>query len=138
MSNLQNVALAQIAAARRHFADSLLHHRHESLSALFTADTLLLPAGRPLIQGRAAVVAFWSAAGSGSARCLRSEFDAVDSTFVDDLVIEVGLATVFAVEDCGDRVIDRGKYIVIWKQEEGSWKRHRDIYNSDAPGGKQA
>jgi ketosteroid isomerase-like protein len=27
-------------------------------------------------------------------------------------------------------VMDRGKYIVILKQEGGQWKLHRDIFNS--------
>lgn len=31
------------------------------------------------------------------------------------------------------RVMDVGKYIVIWKQEAGEWKLHRDIMNSSKP-----
>lgn len=127
----RKAALTQIAAARRYFADILLRHAHESLPELFTADTLLLPAGRPLVRGRDDVVAFWTAATSDPARRLRSEFDAVDSLFAGDLVIEVGRATVFAIEGAGERLVDNGKYIVVWKREGGAWKRHRDIFNSD-------
>ena len=29
------------------------------------------------------------------------------------------------------QVVDRGKYIVIWKRTESGWKLHRDIMNSD-------
>lgn len=29
--------------------------------------------------------------------------------------------------------VDSGKYIVIWRMEDGEWKLHRDIFNSDAP-----
>jgi ketosteroid isomerase-like protein len=31
------------------------------------------------------------------------------------------------------RALDKGKYIVIWKQEDGQWKLHRDIFNSSMP-----
>jgi ketosteroid isomerase-like protein len=31
--------------------------------------------------------------------------------------------------------VDQGKYIVIWKQDGGQWKLHRDIFNSSLPAG---
>jgi ketosteroid isomerase-like protein len=31
------------------------------------------------------------------------------------------------------KVLDEGKYIVIWKHEDGQWKLHRDILNSSRP-----
>ena len=30
-------------------------------------------------------------------------------------------------------VLDKGKYIVVWKQEDGTWKIYRSIWNSDMP-----
>ena len=34
----------------------------------------------------------------------------------------------------GDKVsAEKGKFIVVWKEENGKWKMHRDIWNSDAP-----
>ena len=30
-------------------------------------------------------------------------------------------------------VAEQGKYIVLWKKEAGTWKLHRDIWNSDKP-----
>jgi len=47
-----------------------------------------------------------------------------------DIVYEVGKYTLLAK---GGRVADVGKYIVIWKQEAGVWKMHRDIMNSNQP-----
>lgn len=29
--------------------------------------------------------------------------------------------------------MDKGKYIVTWKKEDGVWKKYRDIFNSDLP-----
>jgi len=26
--------------------------------------------------------------------------------------------------------LDRGKFLVVWKSVDGSWKLHRDIWNS--------
>lgn len=35
--------------------------------------------------------------------------------------------------DKNEKVLDKGKYIVLWKKEEGNWKLFRDCYNSDMP-----
>lgn len=129
----RTATLAEIAALRRQFADVLFKGDHQSLSSLFTADTLLLPAGKPLVRGRDAVVAFWTAASSNPDRRLLSEFDAIDSLFEGGVVIECGRATITAVEGGREQLFDRGKYVVVWKREDGRWKRHRDIFNSDAP-----
>jgi ketosteroid isomerase-like protein len=126
-------ALTEIAAARRHFAEVLFNRDHGSLHALFTADTLVLPSGKPLVRGRDDAVAFWTAATSNSDRRLRSEFEAIDSLVEGAVVIESGRATVWIVAGDREQLADRGKYVVVWKREEGRWKRHRDIFNSDAP-----
>jgi len=47
-----------------------------------------------------------------------------------DTAIEVGKYTLKGEEG---QVLDTGKYTVIWKQEEGQWKLHRDIFNSSVP-----
>jgi ketosteroid isomerase-like protein len=30
-------------------------------------------------------------------------------------------------------VADSGKYLVVWKQEGGAWKLHRDIWTTSRP-----
>lgn len=127
----RDAALAETTAARRRFADILFAGDHGALPGLFTPDTLVLPSGRPLVRGRDAAIAFWAAATSNPDRRLRSQFDLVDQIIEGPLVIETGLATVSAVEAGREQVIDHGKYILVWKWEEGRWKRHRDIFNSD-------
>jgi len=129
--------LNELAAQRRRFADILFHRDHAALPALFTADTLVLPSGKPLVQGREAAVAFWTAATSNPDRRLRSEFEIVDAQFEGQVVIEAGRATVWAVVGGREEIVDHGKYIVVWKRDDGRWKRHRDIFNSDSAGDKK-
>lgn len=35
--------------------------------------------------------------------------------------------------DANGEIFDDGKYIVVWKNEEGIWKRHREIFSSSHP-----
>ena len=65
--------------------------------------------------------------------------------------MDSGLASIDLIEDevvgMGDTAIDRGrliafdadgnqiatgKYIVVWKNDGGTWKLHRDIWNMDS------
>jgi len=48
----------------------------------------------------------------------------------EDMLVEEGEYT-FMGED-GEQ-LDKGKYIVLWKMEDGKWKLFRDCYNSDLP-----
>jgi ketosteroid isomerase-like protein len=45
-------------------------------------------------------------------------------------VIETGKYELFADKNMS---IDKGKFIVIWKQENGKWKMFRDVWNTDLP-----
>ena len=36
----------------------------------------------------------------------------------------------------GGKVLDAGKYVVVWKREDGKWKLHRDIWNTSVPSSK--
>jgi ketosteroid isomerase-like protein len=47
-----------------------------------------------------------------------------------DTAIEIGELTLYGAEA---QVLDKGKYMVIWKRQDGKWKLHRDIFNSSMP-----
>jgi hypothetical protein len=46
---------------------------------------------------------------------------------IDAMAIEVGNYTLMA----GSGVVDKGKYLVIWRLEAGQWKLYRDIWNTN-------
>jgi ketosteroid isomerase-like protein len=45
-----------------------------------------------------------------------------------DIVVEMGT---YEMTD-GTKAVDNGKYMVVWKKENGKYKMYRDIWNSDA------
>jgi ketosteroid isomerase-like protein len=47
-----------------------------------------------------------------------------------DTAHEVGR---YELKAAGGQVADAGKYLVIWKQESGTWKIHRDIWTTSRP-----
>jgi ketosteroid isomerase-like protein len=47
-----------------------------------------------------------------------------------DLISEEGTYEILGNDGAS---LDKGKFIVTWKQEDGKWKKYRDIFNSDMP-----
>ena len=47
-----------------------------------------------------------------------------------DTAIEISTFTLLGE---GRQVLDKGKYMFIWKREDGHWKLHRDIFTSSMP-----
>lgn len=39
----------------------------------------------------------------------------------------------YDLQVANNQSVDKGKYIVVWKQDNGTWKMNRDIFNSDMP-----
>jgi ketosteroid isomerase-like protein len=50
-----------------------------------------------------------------------------------DLVVEDGT---YNFPDGKGGSVDKGKFIALWKQEDGKWKLYREIWNTDLPPGK--
>jgi ketosteroid isomerase-like protein len=51
-----------------------------------------------------------------------------------DMAYEVGKLTLKGEDGT---VLDSGKYVVIWKRENGQWRLHRDIWNTSMPAPEQ-
>jgi ketosteroid isomerase-like protein len=54
-------------------------------------------------------------------------FQTTDITLGGDLLVETGT---YEMKAADQKLIDRGKYVVVWKFKDGEWKLFRDIGNS--------
>jgi len=120
---------AAIAAVNENFMAAFKRGDAAGLANFYTENGQLLPNGRDFVTGKAAIQAFWQAGmDMGITKTLRLEI--IETEGHGYTAIEIGKYT-----DSGEagNVIDRGKYVVIWKQEGGQWKLHRDIWNSSLP-----
>ena len=116
---------AAIAAVNENFMAAFKRGDAAGLANFYTENGQLLPTGSDFVTGRAAIQAFWQAAMDTGRKTVRLEI--VEAEGHGDTAIEIGKYTLSW--EAGN-VIDRGKYVVIWKQEGGQWKLHRDIWNS--------
>ena len=98
------------------------------LAALYTENGQVLPPNSDFVTGQEAIESFWQAVMGMGVK--EANLEIVEVEGQGDTAIEV---STFALLGEGEQVLDKGKYIVIWKQEEGQWKLHRDIFNSSMP-----
>ncbi len=96
-----------------------------TMSALYTSDAKVYPPGGDTISGNTAIGTFWKGAYESGVK--RAKLETVEAEPTGDQIVEVGNYTLYGD---GDVQLDTGKYLVVWKQESGDWKLHRDIWNT--------
>jgi uncharacterized protein (TIGR02246 family) len=121
-------ATAEIEARSLEFETAFNAGDGAAVGAMYTEDAAVLPPGGARVDGRAAIAEFWTGAiGSGL-----GDLDLVTTEVIpagEDAVVEVGTLTLSAPGEGGARTTVAAKYIVHWKQVDGAWLLHRDIWN---------
>jgi uncharacterized protein (TIGR02246 family) len=117
-----------IAAANEDFMAAVKRGDAAGLAALYTENGQVLPPNGDFVTGKGAIQMFWQAVMDMGIKEAKLEIVEVEGH--GDTATEV---STFTLHGEGGQVLDRGKYIVIWKGEGGQWKLHRDIFNSSMP-----
>lgn len=82
----------------------------------------------PSMQGKDKLTTVWGS--SIRAGVSKIELSTTEVWGDENYITEEGL---YVIKTKDDVQIDKDKYIVLWKKEDGKWKLHRDISNSDLP-----
>jgi ketosteroid isomerase-like protein len=102
-----------------------------ALDQIYTRDARILPPGAPMVSGRQEIKGFWFDM-IRSFNAKSAVLESVDVMAAGDGVLEIGKATL-TVELAGQPETQFDvKYVVFWKQEDGVWKWHVDIWNLNA------
>ena len=117
-----------ILAANEKFMDAFGRGDAAGLAALYTEDGEVMPPNSDFVRGKQAVQGFWQAVMDMGIKGAKIETAEVESH--GDAIVEV---STYELQGGEGQTLDAGKFIVIWKQEDGQWKLHRDIFNSSLP-----
>lgn len=116
---------AAIEAGNRKFEASVARGDGAATAALYSSTAQLLPAQSDVVSGTEAIGRFWqSVYGSGIKGATLKTLE-VESH--GGSAHEVGT---YELRGADGKVLDHGKYVVIWKKEGPSWKLHRDIWTT--------
>ena len=116
---------AEIAATNQVFMGAFSTGDAANVASHYTRDGQLLPPQSELVTGREAIQAFWQGALDMGIKEVKLETVEVEGHGAT--AVEVGKYTLFAE---GGQLADSGKYMVVWKNEDGNWRLHRDIWNT--------
>ena len=93
-----------------------------ALASHYSSDAaILLPNSEP-IRGKEILSAWGSMLRAGS---VDITFQTIDITGSNDFLIETG----YIVTKINEDNINKSKYLVIWKMQNGEWKLYRDMVN---------
>jgi ketosteroid isomerase-like protein len=102
-----------------------------ALDDIYTVDARILPPGGPLVAGRAGIKEYWSNV-IQSMNAKSAVLSSVDVMPAGDGLVEIGRA-VLTIQPEGQGTSDvEVKYVVYWREEDGRWKWHVDIWNMNA------
>ena len=121
-----------IEAANAEFSAAAAKGDGAGLAALYAANGQVMPAGSDVIRGTDAIQKFWQGAldsGVAGIGLKTLELFAHGTT-----ATEVGQ---YELRDKAGKVLDHGKYIVVWRHEDGRWKLLRDMFSTSVPAPKK-
>ena len=93
----------------------------------YSADAEILPPDEPAIAGAEAIEEFWKGYGPGQ---VRIELGEVESQRIGEYWFREGAYKALFPAEGETRV---GKFIELWKKENGNWLMYRQMWNRNAP-----
>lgn len=128
MTTLPQTLEAGINTTNRAFEAAYNRGDAAGAVAVYTTNGQALPPNGTTVSGRGALQSFWQAVMDGGVKSVTLE--TVELELCGECAYEVGKAI---LRGEGGAALDTVKFIVVWRQENGEWKWHRDIWNSNSP-----
>lgn len=119
---------ASIIQSNKNFMKAFKAADSTGVSNSYTTDAKVMAANVPAVAGREDIKHFFSSIMKTGTK----DFQIGTLKIWGDSSILAEEGTYILADNAGKQ-IDKGKYIVLWKQESGNWKMFRDIWTSDLP-----
>lgn len=121
-------AKKEIEAANQNLVELLAKNDSIGFANSYTEDAKFMGYNQPSTEGREAIQAIW--AKNIKAGATNIQLTTLKVWGNETLITEEGL---FDFKSKEGAALDKGKYLVVWVNENGTWKIHRDLFNSDLP-----
>ncbi|MDX2046283.1 MAG: DUF4440 domain-containing protein [Chitinophagaceae bacterium] len=119
---------AHITEMNKSYGDRFVNNDTVFYADRYCTDAQAMPEKMPAIKGRDAIRKYNY--NDGKNKELKIEVTASDIYGSSGAVIEEGI---YNFPDGKGGSFDKGKFIAVWKQEDGKWKLYREIWNTDNP-----
>jgi ketosteroid isomerase-like protein len=126
-SNLETVRDAFTSICQQ-FQKSIEQGDLGNIGNLYTEDAKILPPNMDMLEGRDTIQKFWQGALEMGIKSYQPEILEVE--YSGNLGFFLGKYTLYGD---GNQIINKGKFITVFKNIDGEWKVYRDIFNSSIP-----
>lgn len=120
-------AKTSIEAENTKFMNAFKKGDSAGVASNYGPDGMLLPPNSEPVQG-SGIPALWGSFIRMGVKDVKLMTDDVSGN--QDQLAETGRYEIYAAEN---KMLDKGKYVVVWKRVNGGWKIYRDIWNSNMP-----
>jgi ketosteroid isomerase-like protein len=117
---------AHIIEMNKSYSDRFSSNDTSYYNSRYCKDAEVYSPGLTAIKGRDSIRAFFYNNGNNTEA--KIELPTGNIYGNAELVVEEGI---YNFPDGKGGSVDKGKFIALWKQEEGKWKLYREIWNSD-------
>lgn len=125
VSNDAESVKAHIRNSASNFEEELRKGDSTAIAAHYSSDAIVMPSNSEPVTGND-IVHFWGSVVRMGVKDLK--LNITDIYGDGDVYAETGTLELFGADN---KSLDKGKYVVVWKKENGNWKMYRDIWNSN-------
>nr|WP_299338850.1 DUF4440 domain-containing protein [Allomuricauda sp.] len=115
-----------IIEATKRFSKAYMESNYEAIANSYTKDAKIFPGNLNIISGRDSIKSYWM---GGSGKVLHHEIVPEEIKFFGNYAHDYGYYQGKSTSKDGKTSEWKGKYVVIWKKEDGDWKMYLDIWN---------
>jgi ketosteroid isomerase-like protein len=119
---------AAIHGLGRQFSAAYVRGDATAMSDLYTADAVIFPERSELITGREAIARYWTP--KPGRRVTRHVVTPTRIVVEGDHAYDYGTFEIAGERDGTKWGPFRGKYVVVWRRDQGTWRMQLDIWNS--------
>lgn len=124
----------EIEAVNQKLSEYFANGDADGIASVYSVDGYLMPNKSPVIQGKENIKKVWTeffkSANTNGIKIAGMEVTIKDLWGDENFVTDVG--EFFFTLKSGDKIW-KGKYIIVWKNENGKWKAHREMTNYNEP-----
>jgi ketosteroid isomerase-like protein len=99
----------------------------DAMAAVYSEDAKVLPPDAPVVEGRAAIRTFFR--NLFEARPEPADFDERELEVLGKYTWRQGIYSV----SLADGTVEYGKFVQLWKLEQGDWKLYRSMWSPNGP-----
>ncbi len=124
--NLETAKTA-IAESNKTYGEGFAKGDSSLFISKYTKDGCIMPANAPKLCGSQAIGMFFKGAQSMGVQNISLTTEEVMGG--PEVVVETGM---YELLGAANKSLDKGKFVVVWKLEDGKWKMHRDIFTTNS------